>query len=67
MVKDMEAKNGMLLTEMIESLNISVVNRGANFETARVGIKDVNRPGLQLVGYFDYFDERREWFCHLHP
>ena len=24
-----------------------------------VGIKDVNRPGLQLAGYFDYFDERR--------
>ena len=22
-------------------------------------IKDVNRPGLQLAGYFDYFDERR--------
>ena len=24
-----------------------------------MGIKDVNRPGLQLAGYFDYFDERR--------
>jgi len=59
MVKDAEMKNGMLLTEMIESLNLSVVNRGADYETARVAIKDVNRPGLQLVGYFDYFDERR--------
>ena len=36
MVKDAEMKNGMLLTEMIESLNLSVVNRGADYETARV-------------------------------
>ena len=38
---------------------MAVVNRGADYETALVGIKDVNRPGLQLAGYFDYFDERR--------
>ena len=36
-----------------------MVNKGADFETALVGIRDVNRPGLQLVGFFDYFDPRR--------
>ena len=35
------------------------VNKGADLETALVGIRDVNRPGLQLVGFFDYFDPRR--------
>lgn len=59
MLKDDEMKGGLKLPEVVESLGLAVVNRGADYETALVGIKDVNRPGLQLVGYFDYFDERR--------
>jgi len=54
-----EMKNGVRLSELVEALGVAVVNKGADFETAIVGIKDVNRPGLQLVGHFDYFDERR--------
>ncbi|HIR18667.1 MAG TPA: HPr(Ser) kinase/phosphatase [Candidatus Pelethomonas intestinigallinarum] len=50
---------GVHLPELVERLKMAVVNRGADYETALVGIKDVNRPGLQLAGYFDYFDERR--------
>lgn len=59
MLKDDEMRGGMRLSEVVESLGLAVVNRGADYETALVGIKDVNRPGLQLVGFFDYFDERR--------
>lgn len=51
--------SGVRLPELVEELGIEVIHYGADFETALVGIKDVNRPGLQLVGYFDYFDERR--------
>lgn len=50
---------GVHLPELVERLKMAVVNRGADYESALVGIKDVNRPGLQLAGYFDYFDERR--------
>ncbi len=54
-----EMKGGVPVPEVVEALHLTVVNRGKDFETALVGIKDVNRPGLQLVGFFDYFDERR--------
>lgn len=52
-------KGGVPLPELVSSLGMTVLNRGTDYETALVGIKDVNRPGLQLVGFFDYFDERR--------
>ena len=59
MIKDDVMHGGVHLPELVERLKMAVVNRGADYETALVGIKDVNRPGLQLAGYFDYFDERR--------
>ena len=59
MVKQDEMKGAVKLTALIDELGLSVLNKGADFETALVGIKDVNRSGLQLVGFFDYFDERR--------
>jgi len=58
MKKD-EMNGGIKVSEVVEKLGLAVVNRGDDFETALVGIKDVNRPGLQLMGFFDYFDERR--------
>ena len=54
-----QMNGGIRLPELVEHLGLEVINRGADFETALVGIKDVNRPGLQLLGSFDYFDERR--------
>lgn len=59
MLQKDEMKGGVKLPEFVEQLGLAVVNKGADFETALVGIKDVNRPGLQLAGYFDYFDPRR--------
>ena len=59
MIKDDVMHGGVHLPELVERLKMAVVNRGADYEAALVGIKDVNRPGLQLAGYFDYFDERR--------
>ena len=59
MIKDDVMHGGVHLPELVERLKMAVVNRGAGYESALVGIKDVNRPGLQLAGYFDYFDERR--------
>ncbi|MCI9505529.1 MAG: HPr(Ser) kinase/phosphatase [Oscillospiraceae bacterium] len=52
-------QGGIHLQDLVDHLNITVVNKGDDYETAVVGIKDVNRPALQLLGYFDYFDERR--------
>lgn len=54
-----EMKGGVRLPELVESLNLELIHCGADYETALVGIKDVNRPGMQLLGSFHYFDERR--------
>ena len=50
---------GVRLPDLVKELGLELIHCGADYETALVGIKDVNRPGLQLAGYFDYFDERR--------
>ena len=54
-----EMHGGVRLPEVVESLNLEPIHYGADYETALVGIKDVNRPGMQLLGSFHYFDERR--------
>ena len=59
MIKQDEMQGGIHLQDLVDHLNITVVNKGDDYDTAMVGIKDVNRPALQLLGYFDYFDERR--------
>ena len=59
MIQKDEMKGGVKIGELVEHLDLAVVNKGADFEEALVGIRDVNRPGLQLVGFFDYFDPRR--------
>ena len=43
MVKQDEMKGAVKLTALIDELGLSVLNKGADFETALVGIKDVNR------------------------
>lgn len=59
MIEQDEMKGGVKVCELVEHLDLAVVNKGADYDTALVGIRDVNRPGLQLVGFFDYFDPRR--------
>jgi len=54
-----EMGSGVSVATLVEDLRLAVVNKGADYEKAPVGIRDVNRPGLQLMGYFDYFDDRR--------
>ena len=59
MIKQDEMQGGVHIQELIQHVNLSVIYKGSDFDTALVGIKDVNRPALQLLGHFDYFDERR--------
>ena len=58
MVQD-EVKGTIKLKKLAEHFKMKVVYAGADYEAAEIGIKDVNRPGLQFVGFFDYFDPRR--------
>lgn len=41
---------------IIKEFNLKVIWGCANYEHVRVRKPSINRPGLQLVGFYDYFD-----------
>lgn len=49
----------VLLRDLVEKFQLEVLCRGESYEEEVLTIIDVNRPGLQFVGFFDYFDPRR--------
>ena len=52
-------RNPASLKKMVEAFGMEILHRGRDFDTAVVTISDVNRPALQLVGFYDYFDDKR--------
>ena len=47
------------LQEIIDELKLEVIHLPKDSEEIKVTSSDVNRPGLQVAGIFDYFDNRR--------
>lgn len=47
------------LRELLEEFKLEVLRAGEGFEDTPIEIEDVNRPSLQLTGFFDYFDPHR--------
>ncbi len=47
------------LNNLVENFELEIINKGADFDTREITIPDVNRPALQLVGFYDYFEPRR--------
>ena len=58
MVKD-EVRGTIKLKRLVEHFGLKILYAGKDYEVAEIGIKDVNRPGMQFMGFFDYFDPRR--------
>lgn len=54
-----EHKFNVKLKKIIEEFNLEVVYKPTNLDTVRVCNNEVNRPSLQLAGFFDYFDNTR--------
>ncbi len=50
---------GVSLDELIQEFGFEVVYGPEGFEKTEITKDDVNRPGLQLAGFFDYFDPNR--------
>ena len=50
---------GVSVKKIVEKMNLKVLNPEVDIKSRKVTIADVNRPALQLSGYFDYFDEKR--------
>lgn len=47
------------MSRFVEVFSLEILHRGRDFDEERQFITDVNRPGLQFHGFFDYFDPRR--------
>ena len=55
----MNTDRSVKVKDIVEKFQLEVLHRGKDYETETLTITDVNRPGLQFVGFFDYFDPRR--------
>ena len=53
------SETGWKVTEFVSAFGLTVLNQGRDYDTARLTITDVNRPGLQFLDFYDYFDPRR--------
>ena len=47
------------MTEFVKLFDLEVLHPGSDYDTAELTVVDVNRPGLQLLNFYDYFDPRR--------
>ncbi len=53
------------LDKLIHQVNMEVVHQGKDLSEVAVESAEVNRPGLFLAGYHDYFDPTRLQACGL--
>ena len=47
------------LSTVVEELELEFLYKATDFDKINIGTADVNRPGLQLTGFYDYFDPNR--------
>ncbi|MCL2864229.1 MAG: HPr(Ser) kinase/phosphatase [Lachnospiraceae bacterium] len=50
---------GVKLCEIVKRMELTSFTPDVNLEHKIVTVPDINRPALQLTGYFDYFDDDR--------
>ncbi len=55
----MNTNRSVRVKDIVEKFQMEVINKGTEYDTEILTITDVNRPGLQFIGFFDYFDPRR--------
>ena len=53
------SEKGTSLAKYVEHFNLEILNRGDTYDTDRLEVVNLNRPDLQILGLFDYFDPRR--------
>ena len=55
----MEKGYSVHVSYIAKTLPLTIVNRSPDFDDALIHLAAINRPGLQLAGFYDYFDPRR--------
>ncbi len=47
------------LTQLVKEFHLQIAFAATDYESIRLTVEDVARPGLQLAGYFDHFEPMR--------
>ena len=47
------------LSSLVEEFKLEIAHAAADYDSIRLTVEDVARPGLQLAGYFDHFEPMR--------
>ncbi len=55
----MDSRYSVKLGQLIKDFELEVLRGAPGFEDILIQKEDVNRPALQLAGFFDYFDYKR--------
>lgn len=50
---------GVSVKKIVEKMNLKILNPEIDIRNRKVTTAEVNRPALQLAGYFDYFEKSR--------
>lgn len=51
--------SSVALTHMVEKMDLKNLTPDVDMSQIRISLPDINRPALQLAGYFDHFDSER--------
>lgn len=49
----------MKLCDMVEKLGLLLLTKDINYNQMNITSKDINRPGIQLTGYLEYYEPNR--------
>ena len=47
------------LKDIVDELRLDIVYAPDNFDQIEISENDCNRPGLQLMGFYEYFNPER--------
>ena len=52
----MVQQRSVKLSRIVDEFSLEILHKGSDYDSALLTIVDVNRPGLQYAGFFEYFD-----------
>ncbi len=55
----MRSKYSVLLKTIAQEHNLKILHAAKDYDTAKIVTYDVNRPAMQLAGFYNYFDPKR--------
>ena len=55
----MRSKYTVPLKTIVQEMHLEALHLSSNYDTALLTMADVNRPAMQLTGFYNYFDPKR--------